>query len=93
MGTSVSPWRKAADNGHTDACRQPAFHIYQDRPYAREIGRVEEAAGIAASVGIFTEGHDVALDVLDGMVYWVAKTGELNFGSWLSICRGWGGAG
>ena len=78
--------RKAAENGHTDACRQLAFHMYQDRAYAREVGHVEEAAGVAVSVGV-AEGHDVPLDVLNDVVHWVWETGERNFASWFSENR------
>jgi len=37
------------------------YTMYEDRPYAREVGHVGEAAGIAASAGV-TEGHDVPPD-------------------------------
>ena len=43
-----------------------------DRPYAREVGHVEEAAGAATSAGV-TEGHDVPPDVLTNVTYWLQK--------------------
>ena len=39
-----------------------------DLPYAREVGHVEEAAGVATSAGVM-EGHDVPPDVLTGVVH------------------------
>ena len=47
--------RKAAENGHTKACLQLAKFMYGDRPYAREVGHVEEATGVAAPAG-YMEG-------------------------------------
>jgi hypothetical protein len=41
--------------------------MYGDRPYAREVGHVEEVAGVAASVAV-VEGLDVPPDVLTGVV-------------------------
>jgi len=55
--------RKAAENGHTDACFRLSIRMYGDEPYAREVGHVEEAAGVATSTGVM-EGHDVPPDVL-----------------------------
>jgi hypothetical protein len=49
--------------------------MYADLPYAREVGHVEEADGVAASVGV-VEGHDVPPDVLTGMVHWLRKGGH-----------------
>jgi hypothetical protein len=48
--------------------------MYGDEPYAREVGNVGDAAGVATSVGI-VEGHDIPQDVLAGMVYWLQKGG------------------
>jgi len=67
--------RKAAESGHADACLQLAFRMYADEPYAREVGRVVEAAGVAASAGLM-EGHDVPLDVLTGVLHWSRKGGH-----------------
>jgi len=57
-----------------------ADSIYMDLPYAREVGHVGEAAGVAASAGVI-EGHDVPSDVLTSVVYWLRKgcdTGQRN---------------
>jgi len=43
--------RKAAENGYAHACLQLACRMYGDQPYAREVGRVLEAAGVATSDG------------------------------------------
>jgi len=59
--------RKAAENGHAGACLTLAGRMYADLPYAREVGHVGEAAGVAASVGV-VEGHDVPPDVLTSVV-------------------------
>jgi len=45
-----------------------------DHPYAREIGHVGEATGVAAPAGVM-EGHDVPPDVLTGVVHWLRKGG------------------
>jgi TPR repeat protein len=68
--------RKAAENGDTDSCLQIAARMYLDMPYAREVGHVVEAAGVASSAGIM-EGHDVPSDVLTSVVYWL-RTGGIN---------------
>jgi len=67
--------RKAAENGHADACLQLALRMYGDRPYAREVGHVGEAAGVTLPVGVM-EGHDVPQDVLTGVVHWLRKGGH-----------------
>jgi len=59
--------RKAAGNGLADACLHLAGRMYLDYPYAREVGHVGEAAGVATSTGV-TEGHDVPPDVLTSVV-------------------------
>jgi hypothetical protein len=52
----------AADGGDTDACKKFASAVYQDRPYAREIGHVWEAAGVATSNGeVVGEAAGVAM--------------------------------
>jgi TPR repeat protein len=66
--------RKAAENGHVDACFNLAGHMYADQPYAREVGLVVKAAGVALSV-VVTEGHDVPADVLTGVSHWLRKGG------------------
>jgi len=58
--------------GHADACLQLASHMCADLPYAREVGHVGEAAGVATSAGV-TEGHDVPPAVLAGVLHWVRK--------------------
>jgi TPR repeat protein len=67
--------RKSADNGHTDACGWLAAWMYADLPYAREVGHVGEVAGVATSAGV-TEGHDVPLSVLTGVLHWLRKGGH-----------------
>jgi len=64
--------RKAAEIGEANACLQLARNMYVDLPYAREIGHVGEAAGVAMSVGLI-EGHDVPPDVLISVVHWLRK--------------------
>ena len=73
--------RKAAENGHAsengnaDACLKLAAHMYMDKPYAREVGHVGEAAGVAMSAGDM-EGHNVPPDVLTSVVHWLRKGGH-----------------
>ena len=67
--------RKAAENGDADACMKLAAHMYGDHPYAREVGHVAEAAGVATSAGV-KEGHDIPLDVMTGVVHWLRKGGH-----------------
>ena len=67
--------RKAAENSHTGACLQLANNIYGDYRYAREVGHVGEADGVAASAGV-TEGHDIPLDVMTGLLHWLRKGGH-----------------
>jgi len=62
--------RKAAELGDTGACSELAKFMYGDRPYAREIGHVVEAAGVATPARV-TEGHDVPPDVLTSVLYWL----------------------
>jgi TPR repeat protein len=66
--------RKAAENGHDEACLKLAAYMYEDAPYARQVGHVEEAAGVATSAGA-TEGHDVPPDVMIGVLHWLQKGG------------------
>ena len=49
--------------GLVESCLRLAGHMYIDTPYAREVGHVGEAAGIATPAGVM-EGHDVPPDVL-----------------------------
>ena len=75
--------RKAAENGNADSCAQLATRIYTDTPYAREVGHVEEAAGVATSVGTM-DGHDVPPDVLASVIHWLRKGGhdlDIAFGT------------
>jgi TPR repeat protein len=80
-GVTRSKWRamqwmrKAAENGHTEACWQVAARMYADLPYAREVGHLEEAAGVATS-GAVTEGHEVPPDVMTGVLHWLRKGGH-----------------
>ena len=67
--------RKAAENGNADMCVHVAQWMYADMPYAREVGHVEEATGIAASVGVM-EGHDVPPEVMTDVVHWLRKAGH-----------------
>jgi len=67
--------RKAAENGLAQSCLQLAIRMYGDIPYAREVGHVREATGVAASAE-FMEGHDVPLDVMAGVVHWLRKGGH-----------------
>jgi len=64
--------RSAAENGRADACFHLAAHMYGDQPYAREVGHVGEAAGVATSAGVM-EGHDIPPDVLTGVLHWLRK--------------------
>ena len=68
--------RKAAENGNTRVCLHLASCMYADRPYAREVGHVGEAAGVATSAGVM-DGHDVPPDVLTSVVHWL-RQGEHN---------------
>jgi hypothetical protein len=67
--------RKAAENGYAGSCLRIASFVYGDTPYAREVGRVEAAAGVATSAGVM-EGHDVPPDVLTSVVHWLRKGGH-----------------
>jgi hypothetical protein len=49
--------------------------MYGDHPYAREVGHVGEAAGVATSAGVM-EVHDVPPEVLTGVVHWIRKGGH-----------------
>jgi len=71
---SISWTRKAADLGDAGSCYLLALQMYADKPYAREVGHVGEAAGDATSAE-FTEGHDVPPDVLVDVVHWLRKWG------------------
>ena len=77
---TLSWMRKAAENGLANACLQLAGCMYGDEPYAREVGHVAEASGLAMSVGLM-EGHDVPPDVLTSVVHWLrigCATGQHN---------------
>jgi hypothetical protein len=49
--------------------------MYSNLPYAREVGHVGEAAGVAAPAGVM-EGHDVPPDALTSVVHWLRKGGH-----------------
>jgi hypothetical protein len=49
--------------------------MYFVRPYAREVGHVGVAAGVAA-LAVVMEGHDVPPDVLTSVVYWLRHGGH-----------------
>ena len=66
--------RTAAETGRTDPCVYLARAMYLDLPYAREVGHVMEAAGVAASAGVM-EGHDVPPHVLTSVVHWLQRWG------------------
>jgi TPR repeat protein len=72
--------RQAAENGETGACERLAFRMYGDRPYAREVGHVGEAAGVAMPAWV-TEGHDIPTDVLTSVVHWLRKGGFYQIGT------------
>jgi TPR repeat protein len=74
-GLAMRWTRKAAENGDADMCVHVAQWMYLDMPYAREVGHVEEATGIAASVGVM-EGHDVPPEVMADVVHWLRKAGH-----------------
>jgi hypothetical protein len=67
--------RKAAENGYADACMFLAQYMYEDRPSARQVGHVVEAAGVATAAGI-TEEHGVPPYVLSDVVHWLQKGGH-----------------
>jgi len=67
--------RKAAENGRVESCSALAARMYGDEPYAREVGHVGEAAGIATSAGVM-DRHDVPPDVLPSVVHWLHKGGH-----------------
>ena len=71
---AIQWFRKAAELSHARACEHLASYMYMDGPYAREVGHVMEAAGIATPAGVM-EGHDVPPDVLTGVVQWLRKGG------------------
>jgi len=77
--------RKAAENGIADMCCALAAHMYGDMPYAREVGHVVEAAGVAVSAGVM-DGHDVPPYVLTSVVHWFRK-GGVNPYDELDACR------
>ena len=66
--------RKAAENGHATSCFKLASGIYRDKPYAREVGHVVEAAGVTASTGVMA-GHDVPPGVLTDVLQWLQNGG------------------
>jgi len=66
---------EATESGYSNSCMQLASAMYADHPYAREVGHVEEAAGVAMSAGV-VEGHDVPPDVLTSVIYWLRKSGH-----------------
>jgi hypothetical protein len=65
---------KAADNANATACFRLAARMYMDIPYAREVGHVGEAAGVAAPSEVI-DGHNVPPDVLTSVVHWLRKGG------------------
>jgi TPR repeat protein len=67
--------RKSAENGIARSCLQLAVRMYADQPYAREVGRVGEATGVASFAEVM-EGHDVPPDVLASVVHWLRKGGH-----------------
>ena len=67
--------RKAADSGRTESCVTLASFVYLDTPYAREVGHVGQAAGVASSAGVM-DGHDAPPDVLTSVVHWLRRGGH-----------------
>jgi hypothetical protein len=67
--------RKGAENGNVEACLVIATTMYFDLPYAREVGHVLEAGGVAMPVEVMDE-HDVPPAVLTSVVYWLRKGGH-----------------
>ena len=67
--------RKAAEGGRTESCWKLAHDMYGDLPYAREVGHVVEASGVATSAGGM-EGYDVPPDVMTGVLHWLKKGGH-----------------
>jgi hypothetical protein len=67
--------RKAAESGVTQSCLALAAFMYGDFPYAREVGHVEDAAGVAAWIGDMEVLHDVPPDVLASVLHWLQKGG------------------
>ena len=53
--------------------------MYSDTPYARVVGHVEEAAGVAASDAVM-EGHDVPPEVMTSVLHWLQKGCVLSGG-------------
>jgi hypothetical protein len=67
--------RKGAEIGCPDSCWKLAINMYADQPYARELGLVVQAAGVALAAGVM-EVHDVPPDVLTSVVHWLRKGGH-----------------
>jgi hypothetical protein len=78
--------RKAAENGLADDCLHLADDMYKDKPYAREVGHVEESAGVASSAG-FMEGHHIPPDVMTSVLYWLRKGGARSLVNNLDVMR------
>jgi TPR repeat protein len=72
--------RRATELGHVKTCMRLTNGIYEDEPYAREVGRVEDPAVVATLAGGM-EGHDVPPDVLTSVVHWLQSVG---FGTYCS---------
>jgi len=68
--------RTAADSGVSKACAKLAARMYLDYPYAREVGLVGEAAGVATSAGVMDGHSHVPPDVFTGVVHWLRKGGH-----------------
>jgi hypothetical protein len=64
--------RRAADLGQAESCLQLAGSMYAGLPYAREVGHVSEAVGVATSAGAMP-GHDIPQDILTDVVHWLQK--------------------
>ena len=77
--------RKAAEDGDNDASFQLALRVYQNHPYAREVGHVGEADTMATPA-VAMEGHDVPTDVLTGVAHWL-RTGGYDVLVELDMCR------
>jgi len=75
--------RSAAENGNRAACRNLGKLVYADLNNARQLGHVEQAAGLTAPAA---EGHDVSMDVLNDAAYWFQRGGH-DVSLTLADCR------
>jgi len=79
-------YSKAAESGRTGSALCLAQCMFGDKPHAREVGHVAEAAGVATSAGVM-EGHDVPPEVMASVVHWLRR-GQHNVLDELASIRG-----